>query len=176
MDAGGGINRFVAIGQADAGFEVGRTVARADNHHAFDAGGQGAVDDGLAVGIELGVIEVLEEEKLVENSARMGEIMRGHMEALKAKHRSVGAVRSIGLFGIVEIVKNAKGDRIAPYNGSHPAMGALSKFLLDNGLFTIFRWDNFMCNPPLTIDEKTLKEAFEIIDRGLEITDAVFEG
>jgi taurine--2-oxoglutarate transaminase len=27
------------------------------------------------------VIEVLEEEKLVENSARMGEVMRGHMEA-----------------------------------------------------------------------------------------------
>jgi taurine---2-oxoglutarate transaminase len=123
----------------------------------------------------LAVIEVLEEENLVENSARMGEVMRVHMEAMKAKHRSVGAVRSIGLFGIVEIVKNTRGDRIAPYNGSHPAMGALAKFLLDNGLFTIFRWDNFMCNPPLTIDEATLKEAFEIIDRGLEITDAVFE-
>jgi taurine--2-oxoglutarate transaminase len=124
----------------------------------------------------LAVIEVLEEEKLVENSARMGEVMRGHMERLKAKHRSVGAVRSIGLFGIVEVVKNSKGDRIAPYNGSHPAMGALSKFFIDNGLFTVFRWDNFMCNPPLTIDEKTLAEAFDIIDRGLEITDAVFEG
>ncbi len=124
----------------------------------------------------LACIEVMEEEKLVENSARMGEVMGAHMRALKAKHRSVGAVRNIGLFGIVEVVKNAKGDRIAPYNGGHPAMAAMAKFMLDNGLFTVFRWDNFMCNPPLCINEAELKEAFEIIDRALEITDAVFEG
>lgn len=124
----------------------------------------------------LACIEVMEEEKLVENSARMGEVMGAHMRALKAKHRSVGAVRNIGLFGIVEVVKNSKGDRIAPYNGSHPAMGAMAKFMLDNGLFTVFRWDNFMCNPPLTINEAQMKEAFEIIDRALEITDAAFEG
>ena len=124
----------------------------------------------------LAVIEVLEEEKLVENAARMGEVMAKHLAALKAKHRSVGAARNIGLFGIVEIVKNAKGDRIAPYNGSHPAMGALQKFFLENGLFTMFRWDNFMCNTPLCINEAELAEAFAIIDRGLEITDAVFEG
>ena len=124
----------------------------------------------------LAVIEVLEEEKLVDNAARMGVVMAKHLAALKAKHRSVGAARNIGLFGIIEVVKNAKGDRIAPYNGSHPAMGALQKFFLENGLFTMFRWDNFMCNPPLCIDEAELAEAFAIIDRGLEITDAVFEG
>ena len=124
----------------------------------------------------LAVIEVLEEEKMVENAARMGDVMAKHLTALKAKHRSVGATRNIGLFGIVEIVMNAKGDRIAPYNGSHPAMGALQKFFIENGLFTMFRWDNFMCNPPLCINEAELKLAFDIIDRGLEITDAVFEG
>ena len=124
----------------------------------------------------LAVIEVLEEEKLVDNAARMGVVMAKHLAALKAKHRSVGAARNIGLFGIIEVVKNAKGDRIAPYNGSHPAMGALQKFFLENGLFTMFRWDNFMCNPPLCINEAELAEAFAIIDRGLEITDAVFEG
>ena len=124
----------------------------------------------------LAVIEVLEEERLVENAARMGEVMAKHLAALKARHRSVGAARNIGLFGIIEVVKNAKGDRIAPYNGSHPAMGALQKFFLENGLFTMFRWDNFMCNPPLCINEAELAEAFAIIDRGLEITDAVFEG
>ncbi len=124
----------------------------------------------------LAVIEVLEEERLVENAARMGEVMAKHLAALKARHRSVGAARNIGLFGIIEVVKNAKGDRIAPYNGSHPAMGALQKFFLENGLFTMFRWDNFMCNTPLCINEAELAEAFAIIDRGLEITDAVFEG
>jgi adenosylmethionine-8-amino-7-oxononanoate aminotransferase len=32
-----------------------------------------------------------------------------------------------------------------------------------------------MCNPPLCINEAEMAEAFEIIDRGLEITDAAFE-
>jgi taurine--2-oxoglutarate transaminase len=55
-------------------------------------------------------------------------------------------------------------------------MGKLAAFFRDNGLFTFTRWNNFTCNPPLTINEAQLKEAFAIVDRGLEITDAVFEG
>jgi len=38
------------------------------------------------------------------------------------------------------------------------------------------RWSSFMCNPPLCITEEQLREGFAIIDRGLETTDAVFEG
>ena len=51
---------------------------------------------------------------------------------------------------------------MAPYNGSHPAMGALGKFFLDNGLFTFVRWGSFMCNPPLCITEEQLREAATI--------------
>ena len=58
VDADGRVDRLVAVGQADAGFEVGRTLAGADDHHPLDAGGQGAIDHGLAVGVELGVVEV----------------------------------------------------------------------------------------------------------------------
>ena len=63
---------------------------------------------------------------------------------------------------------------MAPYNGSDPAMNDLSQFFRDNGLFTFVRWGSFMCNPPLCINEEQLEEAFEIIDRGLEITDAAY--
>ena len=58
VDADGRVDRFVAVGQTDAGFEVRRTIACADHHHAIDAGRQGAIDHGLAVGVELGVIEM----------------------------------------------------------------------------------------------------------------------
>jgi adenosylmethionine-8-amino-7-oxononanoate aminotransferase len=33
-----------------------------------------------------------------------------------------------------------------------------------------------MCNPPLCITEEQMEEAFEIIDRALEVTDQAFEG
>ena len=121
-------------------------------------------------------IEVLQEEKLVERSAAMGEVMRGHMQRMKEKHPSVGAFRQIGLFGMMDVQKNSKGEPMAPYNGAHPAMTQLGKFFADNGLFTFIRWGSFMCNPPLVITEAELAEAFDIIDRGLEITDAAYHG
>ena len=129
----------------------------------------------LGLGTALAVLEVMEEENLVENSRAMGEVMRGHMERMKAKHPSVKTFRQIGLFGMIDLQK-APGVDMAPYNGSHPAMGELGKFFKDNGLFTFIRWGSFMCNPPLCITEAELAEAFAIIDRGLEITDRAFEG
>jgi taurine--2-oxoglutarate transaminase len=121
------------------------------------------------------VLEVVEEEGLVENSAKMGVVMRGHMERMQAKHPSVRGFRSIGLFGMIDIQRNRRGDRMAPYNGSHPAMKALGKHFRDNNLFTFVRWGSFMCNPPLCITESQLADAFEIIDRGLDITDAAMD-
>lgn len=122
------------------------------------------------------VIDVLIEEGMVENSAKMGEVMSKEMARLKAKHPSILEGRNIGLFGIIDIQKNSKGERIAPYNGSHPAMNELAAFFKKEGLFTFVRWSSFMCNPPLCITEAQLLECFEIIDRGLEITDRHFEG
>ena len=122
------------------------------------------------------VLQVLIDEDLVGNAARMGVVMREEMDRLVAKHPSVREGRCIGLFGMMDVQRNSKGDLIAPYNGSHPAMVAFGKFLRDNGLFTFVRWSHFMCNPPLSINEAQLREAFAIIDRGLDITDEAFEG
>ena len=54
-------------------------------------------------------------------------------------------------------------------------MKALGAFFRQEGLFTFVRWGSFMVNPPLTISEEDLAHGFEIIDRGLDITDAAFE-
>jgi len=122
------------------------------------------------------VLHVMRDEKLVENAARLEAVMRSEMDRLQAKHPSVAEGRCIGLFGMVDLRKNSKNEPLAPYNGSHPAMNKLAGFFRDNGLFTFSRWASFTCNPPLCITEAQLKEGFEIIDRGLEITDAAFEG
>ena len=121
------------------------------------------------------VIDVIENEKLVERSARMGEIMTARMGRLKQKHPSIRETRNIGLFGIIELQKNGKGDRLVPYNGTHPAMAKVGKFLRDNGLYTVLQWGGIMCNPPLTITEEELGQGFDIIDEALAITDEVFE-
>ena len=91
---------------------------------------------------------------------------------LAAKHPSVGEARSIGLFGILELVRNRRTkEPMAPFNGTSPEMAALGKFFRQEGLYTFVRWNYFFTNPPLCISEAELREAFAIIDRGLEITD-----
>ncbi len=124
----------------------------------------------------LAVIEVMEEERLIERSARMEGVIRGHLERLQAKHPSMREFRSIGMFGMIDVQKNSAGESIAPYNGTHPAMKELGAFFREEGLFTFVRWGSFMVNPPLNISEEDLAWGFEVIDRGLDITDAAFEG
>ena len=106
----------------------------------------------------------------------MGAVMRREMDRLVEKHPSANEGRQLGLFGMMDVCRNSDGDLIAPYNGTHPAMQKLAAFFRDEGLFTFVRWSHFMCNPPLCITEEQLLEAFDIIDRGLDITDAAFEG
>jgi taurine--2-oxoglutarate transaminase len=122
------------------------------------------------------VIRVMLDEKMIENAAKQGALMRTEMDRLQKKHPSFGEGRCIGLFGMIDLRKNSKGELLAPYNGSHPAMGKLAQFFRKEGLFTFVRWSNFTCNPPLCITAEQLKEGFAIIDRGLAITDEAFEG
>ena len=61
---------------------------------------------------------------------------------------------------------------MTPYNGTSDGDGALAHgFFREQGLYTLVRWNTFFTNPPLTITEEQLREAFAIIDGGLDITD-----
>ncbi len=126
----------------------------------------------LACAAALAAIGVLEEDHLIENARRMGRLMTELLSDLEKRHLSVGAVRSIGLFGIVELVKSRKTlEPMAPFNGSSEPMNALSKFFRQEGLYTLVRWNGFFTNPPLSINEQELRDGFAIVDRGLELTD-----
>jgi taurine--2-oxoglutarate transaminase len=126
----------------------------------------------LACAAALATIAVMEDDRLVERAGRMGGVMSRLLADLAVRHPSVGAVRSIGLFGVVELVRNRQTrEPLAPFNGTSPEMAALGRFFRDEGLFTFIRWNYFFTNPPLTITEDELSEGFAIIDRALAITD-----
>ena len=126
----------------------------------------------LACAAGLATIAVYEEDNLIENAKRMGTVMRGMLEDLQSRHPSVGATRNIGLFGLVELVRNRETmEPMAPFNGTSPEMKDLGNFFRQEGLYTFVRWNYFFTNPPLCITEAELKDAFAIIDRGLDITD-----
>jgi taurine--2-oxoglutarate transaminase len=126
----------------------------------------------LACAAALATIGVYEEDRLIENARRMGTLMCGLMADLQTRHPSIGAARSIGLFGLIELIRNrATKQPLAPFNGTSEEMTALSRFFRDHGLYTFVRWNTFFTNPPLCVTESELREAFGIIDEGLAITD-----
>jgi taurine--2-oxoglutarate transaminase len=121
-------------------------------------------------------IEIYKSDKLIENAAAMGDILRVELEKMKAKHPSVGDVRSIGLFSIVELVKNRETrEPLVPYNAKPTELGpmpAFNAYLREHGVFTFVRWNTFFCNPPLTITEAQLREGLAVMDKALDIVDA----
>ena len=126
----------------------------------------------LGCAAALATIRVYEEDRLLDNARQMGEIMSELLNDLEKKHPSVGAVRSIGLFGIVELIRNRRTrDPLAPFNATSEEMQALNRFFREQGFYTFVRWNVFYTNPPLCINEAQLREGFAIIDRALEITD-----
>jgi taurine--2-oxoglutarate transaminase len=126
----------------------------------------------LACAAAVATIAVMEEDGLVEAARRRGALMAELLADLAARHPSVGVVRSIGLFGIVELVRNRQTRApLAPFNGSSPEMAALGAFFRQEGLYTFVRWNYFFTNPPLSITEGELREGFDIIDRALAVTD-----
>ena len=117
-------------------------------------------------------IDVIRQDKIVERVAGLGPVLKRMLSDLGESHPSVGDVRSIGLFGILELVKDRKTkEPMAPWNGSSPEMSALKKFCLDNGLFLYTHWHTVLIIPPLIITEAQLQEGMDVLDRALEITD-----
>jgi taurine--2-oxoglutarate transaminase len=131
----------------------------------------------LACACGIAVINVYKEDKLLENCQRMGKVLGDGLERLKDNHRSVGDVRHIGLFSVIELVKDRKTkEPMAPWNassGEMETMGKVKARLLEKGLSTLVRWNWVFACPPLCINESELKEGLAIVDDALEIADTM---
>jgi taurine---2-oxoglutarate transaminase len=133
----------------------------------------------LACGAAIATLKVYREDRLMENAVAMGEVIRKETEAMKARHKSLGDARGIGLFWALELVKNKKTrDPLVKWN----AMGAdaaiakeINKRLLEGGVYTTVRWNYLFIVPPLSIKENELREGLAVIDKVLDYADTVAE-
>ena len=113
-------------------------------------------------------ISVMREDKLVEHAAEMSPVLNRLLKDLGEVHPSVGEVRSIGLFGIIELVRDRQTkEPLAPWNGSSPEMVRLRKTCLEHGLFIYTHWHTVLIIPPLPITEAQLQEGFAVLDQAL---------
>ena len=88
--------------------------------HGFTYGGHAA-----ACAVALKNIEILFRDKLVENSAVMGEYIRTRLDKIEEQSPFLGNVRGWGLHRVMEVVKD-KTTR-EPHNVAFPIMDLLYK-------------------------------------------------
>src|SRR5512142_612001 len=148
-------------------------IAATFNEHIFESG-LTYTSHPVSLAAAVANINVMREERIVEHAAAMGPVLKRMLTDLGEGHPSVGEVRNIGLFGIIELVKDRKTkEPMAPWNGSSPEMAALKKYSLHHRLFLYTHWHTVLIIPPLIITEGQLKEGFDVLDKALEFTDKV---
>ncbi|MCF6466164.1 aspartate aminotransferase family protein [Clostridium sp. Cult2] len=125
----------------------------------------------------LATIDVYKDEKLIENSKKMGYVLGSILEELKEKHPSVGDVRYIGLFSAIELVKDKETkEPLVPY-GKDPEglMKKILGMLIEEGFWTYTHDNIIIVAPPLIINEEQLKENMTIMDKVLSFVDSIIK-
>ncbi len=111
----------------------------------------------------LTTIEIIEDEGLVENAARIGEIAMAELEAMKQRQPAIGDVRGRGLLLGIELVESRE--------TKAPAKDLAERVLyraLDAGLsFKTTMGNVLTLTPPLTVSEGQMLKALAIIDRAI---------
>ena len=108
-------------------------------------------------------IEVIEEERLLENCDQVGRYLRSKLEELQQKHPLIGDVRGMGLMQGVELVKDRKTKEPAPEETNQVMDRSKENGLLvgKGGLYgNVLR-----ISPPLNVSKAEVDEAARILDR-----------
>ncbi len=124
------------------------------------------------------VIGEMRRLNLVERAAELAPYVQAKLEALKAKHPSVGDIRGKGLFWAVELVKN----RITkePFNnysekisGSPLLVDQIAAKCMADGVIIQAWVSHFVIAPPLIVSKEEIDRGIDTLDRHLVIADAL---
>ncbi|GAB3990991.1 ornithine--oxo-acid transaminase [Spirosoma daeguense] len=112
----------------------------------------------LACAVTIAALQVVEDEKLAENAAAMGEIFRARMETLRQQTDLITSIRGKGLLNAVVIAER-------PEFGKETAWEICMK-LKENGLLARpTHGDKIRFAPPLVITEEQIHESCDIIEK-----------
>jgi len=115
-------------------------------------------------------IEVIEEEKLLDNAHTVGSYFREKLDGLKEKYPLIGDVRGMGLMQALELVKDRKTKEPAAAETNQLLERARANGLLigRGGLYS----NCIRLSPPLNISKGDVDEAIRLLDKSLAETRA----
>lgn len=127
----------------------------------------------LCCGVAAACLEVYEKENLLQRSIDLGEICAEEFNKFMEKHKCVGDVRGIGLFRIIELVKDKQTrEPISDFNTTSDIVKEAVKQLKQKGVLTLTHWNTIFVTPPLIIKEEELREGLHVIDEVLSWIDS----
>jgi len=134
----------------------------------------------MTLGPAVATIEEMQRLNLVERAAELEPYVREKLEALKAKHKSIGDVRGLGLFFAVELVKNRETKQ--PFNtmadkveGKPLVVDQIAAKMMADGVAQQAWVSHFVIAPPLIVTKEELDFGIEALDRHLGIADALVD-
>ena len=158
-----GVNSgYVPLG----GVVISDEIAATFNDRVFP-GGLTYSGHPLATAAAVATIDVMAEEKMVENAAAIGEnVIKPLLQELMAKHKVIGEVRGKGVFWALDLVTDrATRAPLAPYGASSPAMNELVAACKKLGLFPFNNYNRMHICPPCNVTEAEIREGFAILDQ-----------
>jgi 4-aminobutyrate aminotransferase-like enzyme len=111
-------------------------------------------------------IELIEQDRLMDNAAKTGARFREGLDGLKEKHKAIGDVRGMGLMQALELVKDRNTKQHDPEMTNRVMERARANGLLvgKGGI----AGNVIRMSPPLNITERDVDDAVGILDRSFQ--------
>jgi adenosylmethionine-8-amino-7-oxononanoate aminotransferase len=117
----------------------------------------------------LATLRIIQEEKLVENAAKMGALLGVQLGEAFAEHPNVGDVRGLGLFWALEFVANRETKE--PFPAARHLAWKIWQEAFDRGLIVYYsqgcadgsNGDLIMLGPPLIVNEAQISEIVALL-------------
>ena len=154
---------------AGNGYPLGAVVCRAEIAASLDQGAgffSSPAGSPLSCAVGSAVIDVLLEERLPENAARIGAFLRAGFEELAGRHEPIGAVHGRGLYMGVDLVTDRATKEPAPALADRVcermrSLGVVMQPTGDAG-------NVLKVKPPLCLDQPGAERIVSALDRAFE--------
>ncbi len=156
---------FITLGKGLAGGLAGLSVVIGrgdilDHEDGYESGTFAA--NPVCCAAAIACLKAIDEEKMMENSKKLGQYALDWMSELMAKHDIIGDVRGKGLLLGMELVKDRKTKAPAPDKAREVASAMLKKGIIVDraGHFS----NVIKMTPPLVIDKEQLEFSLQQLD------------
>ncbi|MCX8000167.1 MAG: 4-aminobutyrate--2-oxoglutarate transaminase [Leptospiraceae bacterium] len=150
------------------GLPLSGVIGKASIMDAVEPGGLGGTYGGnpVACAAALAIIDLIQEEKILERSLKIGEIIKTRIQKIANHNPIIGEVRGLGGMVAFEVVESQ-----TPPTPSMNLAKKITTKALENGLILLscgVYGNVIRILVPITIEDQTLEEALGILENTLE--------